>query len=89
MVLVSAVALACGFLTNHLRDRFLLWATALGGAAVVVNAVGRLISGLDELHQPRTVGQHALAVLAWLAVAVAGWLVQRRIFARRLEAVAH
>jgi len=85
LVLVPAVALACGFLANHLRRRFVLWATALGGAGLVVSALGRLVSGLADLHEPRSAWQYVLAVIAWLAVAVAGWLTQRNVFARQLQ----
>ncbi|WP_250030227.1 hypothetical protein [Paractinoplanes maris] len=85
VVLVPAVALVCGFLASRFRERFLLWATALGGSALVVAAIAYLVSGATELDDPRSATQGTVAVLVWLAIAIAGWLTQRRVFARRLQ----
>jgi hypothetical protein len=85
LILVPSVALACGFLAGRFRRRFLLWATALGGAALVVDAVARLLPSQPELHDPGSSTQLTVATVAWLAVAVAGWLTQRALFARQLQ----
>jgi hypothetical protein len=87
LVVVPSVALACGFLAGRLRNGFLLWATALAGAGLVVAAVSRLVHHLTELHDPRSAAQTAVATLVWLLVAVAGGLTQRALFSRRLQSV--
>jgi hypothetical protein len=55
LVLVPSVALTCSFLAGRLRQRFLLWAPALGGAALVVDAVARLLPSQPELHDPGSI----------------------------------
>lgn len=77
LVVVGVAALAGGVALNRVRVPLLAVGTAVAGAGLVVTAVARL-SPLSFLQEPGTAGQSVLRVALWLAVAVAGWLTQRR-----------
>jgi hypothetical protein len=81
-IVVAAVALACGFLAVRVRERFLVWATALGGAALILNGLARAVPELDELRSPAGGAATTIATVAWVALAIGGGLVQRRFFIR-------
>lgn len=84
-LLVVAVAALGGFVADRYRVRALLWLTTLGGASIALTGLARVWpEGLGFLHRPGAGWEHLLAVGCWAALAVAGWVVQRRLFARRL-----
>lgn len=80
LVFVPAVAGCAGVLASRWRLRFLGWATAVAGAALVLGGLGRI--------SPRTLGSLAdadqaagqlLASAAWVALAVAARWGQKRL----------
>ena len=74
-----AVGLICGFLAVHFRQPVLAVLTAAGGASVTLTGLGHLWpTVLGFLRQPVTPAQSAMAAAAWILLAVAGWVVQRR-----------
>jgi len=74
-----AVGLIFGFLADHFRQPVLAMLTAAGGASVTLTGLGHLWpTVLGFLRQPLTPGQSVIAAAAWLLLAVAGWIVQRR-----------
>jgi len=84
-ILVVAVAAACGFLADRYRRRALLWLTTIGGAGIVLGGLGRVSPDtLGFLRDPSPGWEQVVSFLAWVALAVAGWIVQRRLFAKRL-----
>jgi hypothetical protein len=78
-VFVPSVALLGGFLAQHWKKAFLLWATAFAGAAMVLTGIGRVDTGLTSgLRRPDdATGGVVLAVL-WVALALAGRSFQAR-----------
>ena len=80
---VPAVALVSGFLGSRFQRRFLMWATALAGAALVLSGIAA--SGEDDFtlfRRPESGTDSALLSVAWLALAVVGHSVQRRLSRR-------
>lgn len=85
-VVVVATALAFGFLADKFRERVLLWATAIGGAGLILSAIGLIWPDtLGFLRHPSPGGQQALSTALWVALAAGGWLTQRRLFPRALN----
>jgi hypothetical protein len=85
LVFVGAVAFVAGWIANRWRLRALLVLTALGGAGLLLNGLGRVFSSADSsLSSPQSGAQSALAAIIWLAVAALGWLSQRKVSARAL-----
>lgn len=85
-VVVIAVALVTGLLADRYRERALLWATALGGAGLVLSGAGLLWSGgLGFLRDPGAGWQQVLSTVIWIALAVFGWMTQRRLFPHKLH----
>jgi hypothetical protein len=79
VVFVPAVALVGGVVVEKWRERFIGWATAIGGAGLVLTGLGRLAPDtLGSLRDPQDTGGQLLAVLAWIALAVVGRVAQRR-----------
>src|SRR5262249_11908529 len=77
VLFLFAMGLICGYLTDHFRQPVLAILTAAGGASVTLNALGHLWpSVLGFLRHPVTPSQSAIAALVWIALAVAGWIVQ-------------
>lgn len=84
-IIVIAVAAACGFLADKYRRRALLWLTTIGGAGLVLGGLARVAPDpLGFLRDPSAGWEQVVSFLAWAALALAGWLVQRRLFAKRL-----
>ena len=84
-IIVIAVAAACGFLADKYRRRALLWLTTIGGAGLVLGGLGRVSPDtLGFLRDPSAGWEQVVSFLAWAALALAGWLVQRKLFAKRL-----
>ena len=83
IVLVVIFVLAVGFVSGLATQRFhtgvLAGICALGGAGLVLSGVALAFpDSLGFLRTPDTTGQAALAGVLWLALALAGWAVQRR-----------
>ncbi len=85
-VVVIATALVFGFLADKFRERVLLWATAIGGAGLILSAIGLIWpDSLGFLRHPTPGGEQALSTALWVALAAAGWLTQRRLFPKALN----
>ncbi|AEE44671.1 hypothetical protein [Cellulomonas fimi] len=85
LVLVAAVAVASATLAEKYRRRALLWLTVLGGASVILTGLALLWpSTLGFLRRPDEGAEQVLLLVVWLAVAAAGWVVQRRLFRKQL-----
>ncbi|MFI6426298.1 DUF4203 domain-containing protein [Promicromonospora sp. NPDC050880] len=79
VIVVPAVAFVCALLARRFERPFLVWATALGGAALVLSAVGRLWAGAaGELWRPTSTAGVALVLALWVALTVAGCVAQGR-----------
>lgn len=86
VVVVVAVAVLTGLLADRYRERALLWATALGGSGLVLSGAGLLWpGGLGFLRDPGAGWPQLLSTVIWVALAVFGWLTQRRLFPRKLH----
>jgi hypothetical protein len=85
-VVVVATALVFGFLADKFRERALLWATALGGAGLILSGLGLIWpDSVGFLRHPTSGGEQALSTALWVALAAAGWLTQRRLFPKALN----
>lgn len=79
LVVVPAVALASGLLARRFERPFLVWATAFGGAALVLSGVGRLwADAAGELWRPETTVGVVVVMVVWVVLAAVGYSVQRR-----------
>ena len=88
VLLAAAVGLIVGFLADRHRAPLLAAVTALSGASVILNALATLApTGFTFLAEPVTRVQSLIASGAWLILALAGWLVQRRALQSRAERV--
>jgi hypothetical protein len=88
VLLAAAVGLIVGFLADRHRAPLLAAVTALSGASVILNALAALAPATFAfLGEPKTGIQSVIASGAWLVVALAGWLVQRRALQSRAERV--
>lgn len=78
VLFVPAVAFATGFLAHRLKRRFVVWATAVAGAALILSGLGQLApDALGDLRTPESTTGQVVAVGLWAVLAVAGGLVQR------------
>ncbi|MBB5915219.1 uncharacterized membrane protein (DUF485 family) [Nocardia transvalensis] len=84
MIVILAVCVAGAFLADRFRARALLWLTSIGGASMVLSGLGRMNDHLAFLRSPEAGWQEFLAAVAWIALSVAGWIVQRHLFAEKL-----
>jgi uncharacterized membrane protein YeaQ/YmgE (transglycosylase-associated protein family) len=83
-IFVASSGLVCGFLAQRVGRGFLRWGTAFAGAAIIMSAVGSILSdGLGLLEQPHDTTQSTLHTLTWLVLAVVGQQVQRGLGAQR------
>lgn len=79
LVVVPAVALTSGLLARRFERPFLVWATAFGGAALVLSGIGRLwADAAGELWRPETTAGVVVVMVAWVVLAAVGYSVQRR-----------
>lgn len=86
IVVVVAVSLVFGFLADRYRKRVLLWATAIGGAGLILSSLGLIWSdALGFLRDPQAGVQTVTSTLIWVALAAGGWLTQRRLFPKALR----
>lgn len=84
-IVVLAIGVAAAFLADKYRARALLWLTSIGGASMMLNGIGRMAEPLEFLRDPDAGWQQVTSTLAWIALAVAGWIVQRHLFADKLK----
>ncbi|MDG3011791.1 DUF4203 domain-containing protein [Rhodococcus sp. D2-41] len=83
-IVIIAVAVAAAFLADKYRERALLWLTSIGGASMILNGLGRTTDVLDFLRHPEPGWKQLVATVAWVALSVAGWMIQRHLFAEKL-----
>lgn len=84
-IVIVAVAVAAAFLADKYRARALLWLTSIGGASMILSGLGRTTSSLDFLAHPSQGWEQVTSTVLWIALAAAGWLVQRRLFPDKLR----
>ncbi len=81
MLLVLVFAVMCALLADRYRARSLLWLTTLGGAGIVLVGLARAAPGtLGFLRGADDATEQVVTTLLWLGLALAGWVVQRRLF---------
>jgi hypothetical protein len=86
VVVVVATAIVFGFLADRYKGRIILWATAIGGAGLIISALGYIWpDGLGFLHHPRAGLEQVTSTLLWIALSGAGWFTQRRLFPKALR----
>lgn len=83
-IVVLSVAVAAAFIADKFRARALLWLTSIGGASMILNGLSLTTGMADFLRHPDTAAEQIFSTLVWIALSVAGWIVQRRLFADRL-----
>lgn len=83
-IVILAVAVAAAFLADKFRARALLWLTSIGGASMILSGLGRTTSSLAFLEHPSQGWEQVTSTVLWIAIAAAGWLVQRRLFPDKL-----
>lgn len=83
-IVIVALAVAAAFLADRFRARALLWLTSIGGASMMLTGLGSMIDALDFLRHPDAGWQQITSTLVWIALSVAGWIVQRRLFPEQL-----
>lgn len=83
-IVIVAVAVAAAFLADRYRARALLWLTSIGGASIMLSGLGAMNGALDFLRHPQAGWEQVTSTLAWIALAAAGWVVQRRLFPGKL-----
>ncbi|RYP85047.1 DUF4203 domain-containing protein [Nocardioides guangzhouensis] len=77
VVFIPAVALVSGFLATRFRRPFLVWATSLAGAALILSGIGRWGSDSTDLFwRPDTTAGTVVFGVAWVALTLAGRQVQ-------------
>lgn len=80
VLFVLAVAFIAGLATQRYHSVVLAAACALGGAGLALSGLARAFpDALGLLRFPSTPGQAVISGAAWLALAVAGWVVQVRL----------
>jgi hypothetical protein len=88
-VFVVVFAGVSGLLASRYRGRFLMWATALGGAGLALAGLGQIApNALEFLRHPDTALEGVLSFGAWLALALLGRTTQLRLFPRTLRSSA-
>lgn len=80
VIVVPAVAFVCALLSRRFERPFLVWGTAIGGAALVLSGVGRLWADVaGELWRPGSTTGVVVALVLWAVLAILGRTVQKRI----------
>jgi hypothetical protein len=89
VVWVAVFAGLSGLLAMRYRARFLMWATALGGAGLALAGLGRIApDALEFLRHPDTALEGVLSFGAWIALALLGRTTQMRLFPKTLRSEA-
>ncbi|MFC4603269.1 DUF4203 domain-containing protein [Rhodococcus kronopolitis] len=84
-IVIVSVGVASAFLADRYRARALLWLTSIGGASMILGGLGRTTDSLAFLHDPAEGWEQVTSTLLWIALAGAGWFVQRRLFPEKLQ----
>ena len=80
VIFTAAVAFIGGIATQRFHATILIWVCAFGGAGLTLSGVARMFpEALGFLRTPASPVQATLAAVAWVGLAIAGWLVQRRL----------
>lgn len=77
VVFVPAVAVVGGVALERWRERLVGWVTAIGGSALVLAGLGRVDAGVRFIADPEDTGEQAVAVVAWIVLAVLARMVQK------------
>ena len=86
IVWVVVFAGLSGLLAMRYRSRFLVWATALGGAGLALAGLGRISPDhLEFLRHPDTALEGVLSFGAWFLLALLGRTTQVRLFSKALR----
>jgi hypothetical protein len=86
VVFVPAVAALCGFLAGRWSRTFLLWATAFGGASLVLSGLGRMApEQLGDLRVPDDTTGQVVNAVCWLGLGLLGRAAQTRLIRRRSD----
>ena len=85
LIFTVGFAFLSGWLANRWRVRMLLFLTAIGGAGIVLNGLGRAVHSLDWMRRPTSAAEQVLDIVLWAGLAVLGWATQRQVSARALE----
>lgn len=86
IVFVVSIAVLAGFLTNRFHRRILLWLCAFGGAGMTLSGLAKMAPDISAwVHAPETSAQAVVSGMLWIALAIVGAVVQRRLFARTLD----
>jgi hypothetical protein len=86
VVVVVATAIVFGFLADRYKGRVILWATAIGGAGLIISALGYVWpDSLGFLHHPTAGLQQVTSTVLWVVLSGAGWFTQRRLFPKALN----
>ncbi|MGB3887485.1 DUF4203 domain-containing protein [Gordonia sp. (in: high G+C Gram-positive bacteria)] len=83
-IIIAAIAVATAFIADKYRARALLWLTSIGGASMMLVGIGRTFEALNWIDNPDSTPATITSNAIWVALAVAGWILQRRLFADRL-----
>ncbi|MGB3303905.1 MAG: DUF4203 domain-containing protein [Gordonia sp. (in: high G+C Gram-positive bacteria)] len=83
-IIIVAIAVATAFIADKYRARALLWLTSIGGASMMLVGIGRTFEALNWIDNPDSTPATITSNAIWVALAVAGWILQRRLFADRL-----
>ena len=80
VIFIPTIAFVFAFLAQRWSRRFLVWATAFGGAAMALTGLGRLApEQLEALHAPDDTASRLVFATAWLLLAVLGRTLQVRL----------
>jgi hypothetical protein len=83
VLFVLAFAFLAGLATQCFRTAVLAVVSAAGGAGLVLSGIARAFPGpLGFLRVPDVTWQAVVAAIVWIALAAAGWIVQRRSISR-------
>jgi hypothetical protein len=84
VLFTAALAVVAGVLVQRFRESAVVWACAFGGAGLALSGLARIWPHtLGFLRTPDTTAEAVIDAAAWLLLGTAGWVVQRRLTARR------
>lgn len=84
-IFAAGFALLAGWLANRWRVRVLMWLTALGGAGMALNGLGRAFDSLNAVRRPSSAGEQTVTFVLWIGLALLGWWSQRHVSRRALR----
>lgn len=79
VLFVAASAFIGGVVTRRFHTTMIAAICALGGAGLMLSGLAQALPQVfGALRAPQTAGGALVAAIVWIALAVAGWVVQRR-----------